>query len=160
MFCWILASMMRLASEMLRKLLSPEHGHDARRLFGLQIESTDRKRMGILVALRLLHDSAIHFIFSLSFLHFFLVLLISHVFHFLTVCQKVKAENPNFSVFPGKNFLLLAEWEAEYINMLDSQLILPRSTNVPKRAHTRSSETSLMHRSNWLCCFVPCCILD
>ena len=64
--------------------------------------------MGILVALRLLHDSAIHFIFSLSFLHFFLVLLISHVFHFLTVskllCQKVKAENPNFSVLLGKNF--------------------------------------------------------
>jgi hypothetical protein len=87
--------------------------------------------MGILVPLRLLHDSAIHFIFSLSFLHFFLVLLISHVFHFLTVCQKVKAENPNFSVLLGKNFLLLAEWEAEYINMLDSKFVLPRSTNVP-----------------------------
>ena len=87
------------------------------------------------MALRLLHDSAIHFIFSLSFLHFFLVFLISHVFHFLTVCQKVKAENPNFSVLLGKNFLLLAEWEAEYINMLDSKIVLPRSTNVPKRAH-------------------------
>jgi UDP-N-acetyl-D-mannosaminuronic acid transferase (WecB/TagA/CpsF family) len=87
--------------------------------------------MGILVALRLLHDSAIHFIFSLSFLHFFLVLLISHVFHFRTVCQKVKAENPNFSVLLGKNFLLLAQWEAEYINMLDSKFVLPRSTNVP-----------------------------
>jgi hypothetical protein len=84
--------------------------------------------MGILVALRLLHDSAIHFIFSLSFLHFFLVLHISHVFHFLTVskllCQKVKAENPNFSVLLGKNSSLLPEWEAEYINMMDSKFVL------------------------------------
>lgn len=77
------------------------------------------------MSLRLLHDSAIHFIFSLSFLHSFLVLLISHVFHFRIVCQKVKAENPNFSVLLGRNFLLLAEWEAEYINMLDSNFILP-----------------------------------
>jgi hypothetical protein len=30
--------MMRLASELLRKLLSPKYKHDARRLFGLQIE--------------------------------------------------------------------------------------------------------------------------
>jgi hypothetical protein len=83
------------------------------------------------VALRFPRGIAIHFIFSLSFLHYFLVLLISHVFHFLTVCQKVKAENPNFSVLLGRNFLLLAEWEAEYINMLDSKLVLPWSTNVP-----------------------------
>ena len=94
--------------------------------------------------LLLLHDSAIHFIFSVSFLHFFLVLLISHVFHFLTVCQKVKAENPNFSVLLGKNFLLLAEWEAEYINMLDSKFVLPRSTNVPKRAHRQFPNFSLV----------------
>jgi hypothetical protein len=91
--------------------------------------------MGILVALRLLHDSAIHFIFSLSFLHFFLVLLTSHVFHFLTVskllCQKVKAENPIFSVLLGKNFLLLARWEAEYIDLLDSDSVIPRSKNMP-----------------------------
>jgi len=64
--------------------------------------------MGILVTSRFPRDIAIHFVFSLSFLHFFLVSHISHVFHFLTVskllCQKVKAENPIFSVLLGKNF--------------------------------------------------------
>jgi hypothetical protein len=64
--------------------------------------------MGILLTLLFPHDSAIHFIFSFPFLHFFLVLHIAHVFHFLTVskllCQKVKAENPIFSVLLGKNF--------------------------------------------------------
>ena len=65
----------------------------------------NRKKKGNLRGLRFLHGSAILFFFCRLFSHFFLVLFISHVFHFRTVCQKVKAENSNFSVLLGINRL-------------------------------------------------------
>jgi predicted Holliday junction resolvase-like endonuclease len=102
--------------------------------------------MGILVALRLLHDSAIHFIFSLSFLHFFLVLLISHVFHFRTVCQKVKAENPNFSVYWAKTFCFWHSGKRSILTCWIQSLYCHGARYIDKR--TRKTWTEPIRKEN------------